>query len=520
MHWLATDRLIDRLPGQSERVAGARQAPGMAWVAAWPSPVPTPNIVATDQPLLESLSIGQALIADPGFNKVMGGSALYAGMTPWSQNYGGHQFGHWAGQLGDGRALSLGELADRTGQRWEVQLKGAGQTPFSRSGDGRAVLRSSIREFVASKAMAALGVPTTRAPLLLSTGQSVWRDRLYDGHPAMEPGAIVVRAASSFLRIGSVQLPASRGEDGLARAIVDFAIERHYPDLAGSENPVGDFFVALCRSTAELVAHWQRVGFIHAVLNTDNVHLGGLTLDYGPFAWMEAFDPDYTPNTSDAAGRRYRFGAQPAMMRWNLSALAQALAPLVRDPGQFTDGLQAYDTQFAAARRRDAGLRLGLGDAGSACDLAARWESLMQSAALDMSLAWRALGRVRAGSEAARIPSLLLGEAVTCPARMADHLPQLQAWLDAYCDLLKAEGRDPIERRQAMNQVNPWFVPRNWILQQSIAAAETGDFQPLERVCSAAEQPYVEDMAFADLVAPCPEHLRQLPGCNQLSCSS
>lgn len=520
MRWLEHDRLIDRLPGQAERISGSRQVSAAAWAAVWPTPVPEPVIVAHDDELLSRLGISPLLLQDPGFAQVMGGCALYAGMTPWAHNYGGHQFGHWAGQLGDGRAITLGEVGDADGRRWEIQLKGAGPTPFSRNGDGRAVLRSSLREYVASLAMHALGIPTTRAPLLLTTGGQVVRDRLYDGHPEPEPGAIVVRAASSFLRIGSLQLPASRGEHELTRGLIDLAIDRHYPALGRSPDRIGEFFVAVARASAHLVAEWERVGFIHAVLNTDNVHLGGLTVDYGPFAWMEAFDPDHTPNTSDAGGRRYRFGAQPAMMRWNLAALAQALAPLVQDLHPFTEGLNAFDACLADRRQQQACARLGVADASRAMALKKRWERLMHAAALDMTLAWRALGRFHAGSRSGGLPSLLLAEAITDRPRFAEQVEALGAWLEDYRACLVAEGRDPGGRRRAMETVNPWFVPRNWTMQQAIDSASAGDWTPLQRLCQAALQPYTEDAAFADLVAPCPDHLREHPGCSRLSCSS
>ena len=519
MRWLEHDRLIDSLPGQSERLPGVRQVTAAAWVAAWPTPVPRPHIVASDIQMLLELGIGPSLLADPGFAKVMGGSALYAGLQPWAHNYGGHQFGHWAGQLGDGRALSLGELAGGSGQRWEIQLKGAGPTPFSRSGEGRAVLRSSLREYVASQAMHGLGIPTTRAPLLLTTGADVLRDRFYDGHPAHEPGAIVVRAAASFLRFGSLQLPASRGEIPVLSALVDLAIARHYPELTGSPDRVPAFFKAVALRSAELVAHWQRVGFIHAVLNTDNLHLGGLTIDYGPFAWMEAFDPDYTPNTSDT-GLRYRFGAQPAMVRWNLVALAQALSPLVEDMQALVEGLDTYDQARANLRRSDAAAKLGLAEGEASLALFQHWEELMQAAALDMTLAWRALGRVHAGSRCASLPSLLLADAITDSHLFGQQLEPLTQWLCNYRRCLAGEGRDPAQRRSAMEAVNPWFVPRNWLLQQAIEAAEGDDWKPLQRLCQAAATPYTENAAFADLVAPCPAHLAQHPAACRLSCSS
>lgn len=520
MQWAQHGRLIDQVPGQATMPAAAGPVYGAGWTAAWPTPVAAPQILAVDQPLARRLRLSPALLADPGFAQVMGGSALYAGMTPWAANYGGHQFGHWAGQLGDGRALSLGELVDRDGQPLEVQLKGAGPTPFSRGGDGRAVLRSSLREYVCSQAMAALGIPTTGALCLVGTGEAVVRDILYDGNPAAEPGAIVCRVAPSFLRFGSLQLPVARGEPGLARSLLDFAIARHYPQLQGLSDPVPTFLAEVARNSAELVAHWQRVGFVHAVLNTDNLHLGGLTIDYGPFGWMEAFDPDYTPNTSDNASRRYRYAAQPAMVRWNLVALAQALSALTDDAAALADGLAAYDRHWLACRQRDAGAKLGLSPGPGTDVLHQRWQQLMAAAALDMSLAYRALAHVRADNALAQAPSLLLAGAATDPQRLAQALDGLAGWLADYRQAVAAEGREPGERAAAMHQVNPWFIPRNWLLHQAAEAAGRGDLGPLERICQALRTPYVASAEFADLVAPCPAGLLQQPGCSRLSCSS
>ena len=519
MQWSQQGRLIDSIPGQTERLPEQRQVHGHGWVAAWPTPVPAPTLLAHDRTLAARLGIDAALGSDPGLLKVLGGCALYAGMTPWAANYGGHQFGHWAGQLGDGRALSLGELRDVDGNGWEIQLKGAGATPFSRGGDGRAVLRSSLREYVASLAMRALGVPTTGALCLLSTGAEVVRDLLYDGNPRAEPGAIVCRAAPSFLRFGTLQLPASRGDTTLLQAWIGFAIARHYPDLASSADPAAGLLTAVAVASAELVSHWQRVGFVHGVLNTDNLHLGGLTIDYGPFGWMEAFDPAYTPNTSDRSSR-YCFAAQPAMVRWNLAALAQALATVCPDPAALADGLSAYDRHLAHCRLRDAGAKLGLADTAAALALQQRWQGLMAEAALDMSLAYRCLARVRVDNALAVAPSLLLAPAATDVARLAGQLPALTAWLADYRAVVAAESRPAAERAAAMNAVNPWLVPRNWLLHDAAQAAGQGDLGPLRRLLEAVATPYVQAPAFADLVAPCPADRLQQPGCSLLSCSS
>ena len=519
MQWLEQGRFIDRVPGQAQRNPEQRQVHGHGWVAAWPTPVPAPRLLAFDPVLAGRLGLQAMLPADRGLLQVLSGCALYAGMTPWAACYGGHQFGHWAGQLGDGRALGLGELADVDGQPVEIQLKGAGTTPFSRGGDGRAVLRSSLREYVASQAMRALGVPTTGALCLLASGAEVERDLLYDGNRKLEPGAIVCRTASSFLRFGSLQLPASRGDLPLLKALVDFAIQRHYPGLAGPAEPAAALFAAVARASARLVSHWQRVGFVHGVLNTDNLHLAGLTIDYGPFGWMEAFDPAYTPNTSDRT-RRYCHAAQPAMVRWNLAALAQSLAPLCADLQALADGRAGYDEELTGCRRRDAGAKLGLAAGSDALALQQRWHQLMAAAALDMSLAYRSLARVRADNALAMTPSLLFAGAATDAAALAAQLPALSAWLADYRAAVAAQGMEPGARAAQMNAVNPWLVPRNWLLHDAAEAAARGDLAPLQRLLAALASPYREDPAWAGLARPCPPQRLREPGCSLLSCSS
>jgi uncharacterized protein YdiU (UPF0061 family) len=261
-----------------------------------------------------------------------------------------HQFGTWAGQLGDGRAITLAEVEGRGGEAWEVQLKGAGPTPYSRRADGRAVLRSSLRELVCSEAMFHLGVPTTRALSLVITGQPIQRDLLYDGHPALEPGAVVCRVAPSFLRFGSYEIHAARDDVDTLRKLVRFTLERHYPRyLDGERMDIVGFFDEVVQRTAWMVAEWMRVGFVHGVMNTDNMSILGLTIDYGPYGWLESFELDWTPNITDASGRRYRFGNQPQIAQWNLAQLAKALAPVVDDLDPLRRALDRYASEFLVA---------------------------------------------------------------------------------------------------------------------------------------------------------------------------
>ncbi|HEY2623701.1 MAG TPA: YdiU family protein, partial [Dyella sp.] len=296
MHHLRFDNAFTReLPGDPETGARQRQVLGALYSRVEPTPVASPRVVAYSREMAQTLGLSESDLTSADFAAVFGGNALLEGMQPYAANYGGHQFGVWADQLGDGRAIALGEVLDAHGMRWELQLKGAGRTPYSRGADGRAVLRSSIREFLCSEAMHHLGVPTTRALSLVVTGDAVVRDMFYDGHPQEEPGAIVCRVAPSFIRFGNFELPAARGDIELLRKLVDFTIRRDFPELQGSgEALYAEWFGQVCERTAVMMAHWMRVGFVHGVMNTDNMSILGLTIDYGPYGWIDNFDPEWT----------------------------------------------------------------------------------------------------------------------------------------------------------------------------------------------------------------------------------
>ena len=363
MHIEFDNAFLRELPGDPEAGPRVRQVEGAAWSAVAPTPVAAPRLLAGSVEAAALVGLDATAFDAPEFARVFAGNALLPGMQPWAANYGGHQFGSWAGQLGDGRAISLGEALGPGGGRWELQLKGAGKTPYSRFADGRAVLRSSIREFLCSEAMHHLGVPTTRALSLVGTGEDVVRDMFYDGHPQVEPGAIVCRVAPSFLRFGHFELPAMRGDTALLRQLVDFCIARDFPHLPGQgEALYATWFGEVCERTARLVADWMRVGFVHGVLNTDNMSILGLTIDYGPYGWIDAYDPDWTPNTTDATGRRYRFGWQPRVAYWNLGQLARALSLLFADTAPLQAGLERFAAAYTDADRSITARKLGLAE--------------------------------------------------------------------------------------------------------------------------------------------------------------
>lgn len=343
------NRFLRELPGDPETANFIRRVPNALWSRVSATPVKNPKLLAYSKEVADFLGFSDSFMRSPEMLAALSGNGLLAGMESYATRYGGHQFGNWAGQLGDGRAILLGELIHQN-KRFELQLKGAGETPYSRSADGRAVLRSSLREFLCSEAMHHLGIPTTRALSLISTGELVRRDMFYDGNPQMEPSAIVCRVAPSFTRFGHYEILASQQELDLLRKFIAFTIDRDFADWL-TEQPekithgivpnalILAWFKEICGRTAAMIAHWMRVGFVHGVMNTDNMSILGLTIDYGPYGWIDNFDPSWTPNTTDAQGRRYCYGRQPDIARWNLERLADALWTVVPDEKGLSEAL-------------------------------------------------------------------------------------------------------------------------------------------------------------------------------------
>lgn len=516
---------VEELPGETPESTRSRLVPGVCYSRVSPTPVSAPRLLAWSHELGDFLGLVPPPERGPAV-ELLAGNRVSPSMKPFAARYGGHQFGAWAGQLGDGRAISLGEVRARDGSWWEIQLKGAGPTPYSRRADGRAVLRSSVREFLCSEAMHWLGVPTTRALSLVLTGDTVIRDMFYSGDPRPEPGAIVARAAPTFVRFGNFEIMLSGGEHDNLRALADYVIRRHYPEL-GKPGPevYPSWFAEVCRRTAVLMAHWMSVGFVHGVMNTDNMSILGLTIDYGPYGWLEPYDPGWTPNTTDFGYRRYAFGQQPQIGLWNLTRLAHALSPLIPRDSDLEAGLDLYRSTFGRTHRAFMLRKLGLqpGDATEEDRLLAELEAALRASAVDMTLFFRGLSHTAFSLLSdAEDQERLLGEVVAASAYPETPAgdPKLEGWLEQYARRLRGEGRAAGTVREEMLRANPKYVLRNYLAQGAIEAAEAGDPAPLHRLMRVLRRPFDEQPEEEELAARRPEWARDRPGCATLSCSS
>jgi serine/tyrosine/threonine adenylyltransferase len=522
------NQFLRELPGDSDTRNITRQVHGAVWSHVAPTPVAKPQLLAWSREMADALGLTDAEMQSRVVVDALSGNGVLPGSQPYATLYGGHQFGHWAGQLGDGRAIYLGEVLSR-GKRWELQLKGAGPTPYSRRADGRAVLRSSLREFLCSEAMHHLGVPTTRALSLILTGDMVVRDMFYDGNPTAELGAVVCRVAPSFTRFGHFEIHAARRDVALLKRLIDFTIKRDFAEVDFPDVDIariGMWFRTICERKAIMVAHWMRVGFVHGVMNTDNMSILGLTIDYGPYGWVDNFDLGWTPNTTDADGRRYCYGRQPDIARWNLERLASALI-MVTEPESheytqlstwLADALAHYDDTFNDETRTNLAAKFGLQQwTEDDAELVNTIYALMTKAEIDMTIFFRLLAEVSDDDSA---NCAILSAAFYREEDIATYWPALQQWLTHYRARLSQDTWQPTARIAHMQCANPCYVLRNYLAQEAIERATAGDASGITRLLEVLRNPYTTQPGCEAYAAKRPEWARHKAGCSMLSCSS
>jgi uncharacterized protein YdiU (UPF0061 family) len=452
------------------------------------------------------------------FKNIVTGNEIYPNTKPFAMCYGGHQFGNWAGQLGDGRAINLFEV-EHQNKNWKVQLKGAGETPYSRTADGLAVLRSSVREYLCAEAMFHLGVPTTRSLSLSLSGDEVLRDVLYDGNPAYEKGAIVSRISPSFLRFGNYEIFSARKDVKNLKILVDYTVKHHFAHLGESskENYI-NFFREVSERTLEMIIHWQRVGFVHGVMNTDNMSILGLTIDFGPYGWLEGFDFGWTPNTTDRQNKRYRYGNQPNIGLWNLYQLANALYPIIEEVEPLNAILEQYKIDFEKQSLQMMKSKLGLyEDVDNDEYLIQDLEENLQLVETDMTIFYRLLSDFvdeETGLE-------ILYKAVYNVDKLTEEIKdKWDSWFLYYKVRLQHEFEPSSHRKKKMNKVNPKYVLRNYMSQMAIDAADNGDYTLIDELYQLLKKPYAKQPKHQKWFAKRPEWARNKVGCSMLSCSS
>ena len=461
----------------------------VAWKAAQ---VAQPKLVKLNRELAEELRLDTGALDSEEGARIFAGNATPEGAAPLAQAYAGHQFGGFVPQLGDGRALLLGEVIDRSGRRRDIQLKGSGPTPFSRAGDGRAALGPVLREYLMGEAMHALGIPTTRALAAVVTGEPVFRE---DG---ALPGAILTRVAASHIRVGTFQFFAARGEPAKVRRLADYVIERHYPELKGDTNPYLELLQRVCDRQAALIAGWMHVGFIHGVMNTDNMAISGETIDYGPCAFMDQYDPATVFSSIDARGR-YAYANQPKIAQWNLARFAETLVSLIDDDekraiARATEVVHTFSELYERHWLKGMRAKLGLFSEEEAdLNLATGFLTAMEGKNVDYTLAFRYLADAALGQEG------------SIRALFADP-SAYDLWSGHWRARLVREAVAPLERAQAMRRVNPAFIPRNHRVEEALSAAvEHDDYAPFETLLNILSRPFEDQAKFAAFAAPAPE---------------
>lgn len=507
-------RFVKQLPGDPIEKNYPRQVEKAHYSFVNTVTPKNPNLVHSSSDLMQELGIE---VGDyKTFLSIVSGDKPFPSAQAYAMCYGGHQFGHWAGQLGDGRAINIME-GKVNGNYQTFQLKGAGPTPYSRSGDGFAVLRSSIREYLCSEAMYHLGVPTSRALSLVRTGDAITRDMLYNGNPADEPGAIVCRVAPNFIRFGNFEIFAARRDVESLRKLTDYTIEYYYPQLGKpSKETYLAFFQEVVNRTLEMMLHWQRVGFVHGVMNTDNMSILGLTIDYGPYGWLEDYDPDWTPNTTDTQNRRYRFGNQPNISLWNLTQLANTLYALIEEVEPLQAILDQYRKDYFLRYHEMMLSKLGLENAAVPEPFIQELTKLLKDSQMDMTLFFRSISAIEVPNigELHRIASYLPG------AEQKVAIKNWEKWWNQYAYFKSELNLSDKRRSEQMKRVNPKYVLRNYMAQLAIEDAEKGNYDLIDELYQLLLKPYDEQPEMEKWFVKRPDWALNKVGCSMLSCSS
>ena len=510
-----------QLPSDANETNVTRQVLNACFSYVNPRVPSNPKLIHASKEVAKLVGISEEETQSFEFLEFFSGKKILDNSRPYAMAYAGHQFGNWAGQLGDGRAIVLGEV-EHDNQTWMLQLKGAGSTPYSRRADGLAVLRSSIREHLCSEAMFHLGVPTTRSLSLMLTGDEVLRDVMYDGNQEYEKGAVVCRIAPTFIRFGNFELFSSQNDIENLKKLTDFTIKYYYPEIEseGKQKYI-TFFKQVADKTREMIVNWQRVGFVHGVMNTDNMSILGLTIDYGPYGWLENYSSNWTPNTTDSQNRRYRFGNQPEIAQWNLYQLANALYPLIEEAKPLEEILESfhllYQNDYLNMMRSKLGFNLSFKED---LKIITELEHLLQLSETDMTIFFRELGRFKKDYTSG-CGIAIINDAFYIPEEIKkDILKEWERWFKIYITRLNKETLSDEERKEKMDAVNPKYVLRNYMAQIAIDAANTDNYSIINELHELLKNPYKEQPQYEKWYAKRPDWARIKIGCSMLSCSS
>lgn len=490
-----------------------RQTPDVLYCLVHPEKFEHPEVLLFNKEL--SKEIGLGLVENRKDELFLSAQYIPDNIQLYATAYSGHQFGKWSGQLGDGRAILAGEIQNTKGEKTEIQWKGAGATPYSRFADGRAVLRSSLREYLMSEAMFHLRVPTTRALSICKTGEKVIRDLMYNGHPAEEDGAVIIRTAQSFLRFGHFEILSARKQDDELKKLADFTIENYFPEIRSEgKQKYLDFLQAVCNRTLDMIVEWYRVGFVHGVMNTDNMSALGLTIDYGPFAMLEDYALDFTSNTTDLPGKRYAFGNQAHIAQWNLWQLMNAVFPLIEDEKPLEEMINYFGKHFWTKHDEMLSKKFGFEKVLSEdANFFTQWQRLMQDLSLDHTLFFTHLEK-SVEEENYRFPLEEISYKLLSEKQKSD----FESFIEKFRNRMKLNVGSKKDSLNLMKKNNPKFILRNYLLFECIEEIKEGKRELLNQLLDAIQHPY--EGKYPELCVKRPAKYDEVPGCSMLSCSS